>query len=103
MECQYGFWDKEGRFLHSICENANGSYRNAISILESVIKNDLWKDLDSVNDLLGIISNDSIGNIINGMIEGKPEIFGYKYNQQIFKKIQWQLNTILKMNLGFKT
>lgn len=91
--------DKKLEVLVAIANNCEGSFRDAISTLESVIQGNLW-NYESVRDNLGIVNNDDLITISNLLLEGSSQVFKYKINQELLKKVQYTLTSAMEIELG---
>jgi DNA polymerase III subunit gamma/tau len=87
--------------LITLAQNSDGSMRTAISYLERCIYSELWNP-DTVLSELGIVSNDTIGLMINKLMQGDITIFEQEITKDILDKIRWVLNLYYKHQSGVK-
>lgn len=83
----------------NISQNSDGSVRAAISYLERVIYSDLWDSKNLLNDL-GIVSQDSVVQFINGLISKDVSILNNEINVEFFEKVNRTLLIYLKILFG---
>jgi DNA polymerase-3 subunit gamma/tau len=85
--------------LVAIANSSKGSMRTAIAILERVIYSEYWT-VEEVQKELGIVTNDKMIQIVNGILSGDVTVFKNEINTDILERINYILNLYYKVLLG---
>ena len=87
--------------LTAISEFANGSMRDGIHYLQTVIDKDIWEPKDLAKEL-GIVTNESLLNMCGQLIEGDYKVFEYEWNPDTLTSARRMLFNVYKIQKGIE-
>lgn len=85
--------------LITLAQNSDGSVRTAISYLERIVYSDLWNSKDLLTDL-GIVSQDTIIQFINGLLSKDASILNNEITVEFLEKVNKTLLIYIKALFG---
>jgi len=93
--------ENQAEMITTIAHSSNGIMRAAISYLERIIYSEL-KDTDDVEKEIGIITEEKLAKIINGLLAGDISILNTRIREEIYERLTDKLNVYYKYISGLK-